>query len=432
MVALAVAVAAEIKINPFGTQFRFGLGVPAYTFALLMIPTLPIIPTGLAAAIAVLSLRVVISSAIDPGVPLAQWLSVHLPGALYYLELGIILALSGLRRAEGDALGLGLRLAIGDALANVAEILTRHEINGITELPRAIAAFAVVGIIRSTMVMGPIFMVRARQQEMLRLQEQRKYQELVMLITGLRTETYFLGKLSDEIEQTMAKAYLLYRNLSERSKQDGAQAGPGLSGLAEEALAVAREIHEVKKDYQRIAAGLEKLIVGEERSGPKTLSEIVRTVVSAHEAYAGRLEKVITFEKEIWHDFETGQHHALISILNNLISNAVEAIDRKGTIRISCRKDGADVVIAVSDTGCGIAPEDRDLIFRPGFTTKFDPETGQYSAGIGLAHVKALTDGLGGRIAVESGEWGTAFILRVPAENVAGGAIEGPPGIKGA
>jgi signal transduction histidine kinase len=96
-------------------------------------------------------------------------------------------------------------------------------------------------------------------------------------------------------------------------------------------------------------------------------------------------------------------------VLVNLISNAADAIDRKGTItlRTTTFPDGNGLIIAVEDDGPGI-PEDRMReIFEPFFTTKF---TG---TGLGLAVARSLVHEHGGRIEVESvpGERCTFFVL---------------------
>jgi signal transduction histidine kinase len=105
----------------------------------------------------------------------------------------------------------------------------------------------------------------------------------------------------------------------------------------------------------------------------------------------------------------------------NLLINASHAIqDRKantpGTIRVQTRHLGAEVVVTISDTGCGIPESIRQKIYDPFFTTK---EVGRGS-GQGLAIARSIiVDGHGGQIECESkvGE-GTTFYVRLPISPV--------------
>ena len=104
----------------------------------------------------------------------------------------------------------------------------------------------------------------------------------------------------------------------------------------------------------------------------------------------------------------------------NLIVNAAHAIKelsgdtpkKKGTIAISTRKDGKLAEIRISDTGCGIPPQDRTRIFDPFFTTK---DVGK-GTGQGLAVVnRIVTETHGGTITFEDNDTkGTTFIVRLP------------------
>jgi two-component system, NtrC family, sensor kinase len=108
----------------------------------------------------------------------------------------------------------------------------------------------------------------------------------------------------------------------------------------------------------------------------------------------------------------------------NLIVNAAHAIEDvvgdgggRGTIRISTRRDGDDVVASIADTGIGMTPEVAARIFDPFFTTKdVGRGTGQ---GLALAHA-IVVDRHGGHIGVETarGE-GTRFDVRLPLAGVA-------------
>jgi two-component system sensor histidine kinase YcbA len=73
------------------------------------------------------------------------------------------------------------------------------------------------------------------------------------------------------------------------------------------------------------------------------------------------------------------------------------------------------VVFGVEDNGKGINKKERELVFEPGFTTKFNPETGQVSTGLGLTHIKMLTEHYKGRVIINNDIEGiTEFRLEIP------------------
>lgn len=93
----------------------------------------------------------------------------------------------------------------------------------------------------------------------------------------------------------------------------------------------------------------------------------------------------------------------------NLLLNAAQASPEGGVVTIKTRADGDWVEVAVIDRGTGIAPEHRESIFNPFFTTK--PE----GVGLGLAIVSKIVDEHGGRILVESElEQGSVFRVVLP------------------
>jgi signal transduction histidine kinase len=105
----------------------------------------------------------------------------------------------------------------------------------------------------------------------------------------------------------------------------------------------------------------------------------------------------------------------LNQVFLNLIVNAADAIEetgRRGRITVATLLDGDDVVVRISDTGCGIPDEVRSKIFDPFFTTK---DVGRGS-GQGLPLVRGVVqEGHGGSVSVDSvvGQ-GATFTVRVP------------------
>ena len=99
-------------------------------------------------------------------------------------------------------------------------------------------------------------------------------------------------------------------------------------------------------------------------------------------------------------------------ILENLVSNAVQAMPNGGELTLQAHQEARDIVITVQDTGIGIPDKVKPKLFTPFFTTK---SKGQ---GLGLAVVKRMTEALDGTVTFESKEGnGTTFIIRLPSKN---------------
>jgi signal transduction histidine kinase len=116
----------------------------------------------------------------------------------------------------------------------------------------------------------------------------------------------------------------------------------------------------------------------------------------------------------------------LNQVFLNLVVNAAHAIETqarvgggRGLIKVRTRCDGDDVVILISDDGCGIPEAIRHRVFDPFFTTK---EVGK-GTGQGLAIARSIVDRHGGAMSfdTEVGK-GTTFYVRVPIAGPAGEA----------
>ena len=93
----------------------------------------------------------------------------------------------------------------------------------------------------------------------------------------------------------------------------------------------------------------------------------------------------------------------------NLVNNAIDAMEKKGTIEIWGEKKNHAVTVSVCDNGPGIPAEIQNQIFNPFFTTK---PAGQ-STGLGLSISAEIVRKFGGHLSVESIEGqGTCFHIR--------------------
>jgi signal transduction histidine kinase len=109
----------------------------------------------------------------------------------------------------------------------------------------------------------------------------------------------------------------------------------------------------------------------------------------------------------------------LRQVFSNLLVNAIDAIGENGTIKIHvhrCRQgEHPGARVTVSDTGLGIAPQDRARIFDPFYTTK-----GERGTGLGLWVTKGIVEQHGGTIRFRSSaardQHGTCFSVFFPDE----------------
>lgn len=113
----------------------------------------------------------------------------------------------------------------------------------------------------------------------------------------------------------------------------------------------------------------------------------------------------------------------------NLVTNALDAMDRGGRLTLRAREEGGRIRFEVEDTGTGIAPSVKPRIFDPLFTTK-EPGRG---TGLGLPIVRDVVTAHGGTVEVHSEQGhGARFVVSLPAgledEDAAGGNEPPPPG----
>ena len=125
-----------------------------------------------------------------------------------------------------------------------------------------------------------------------------------------------------------------------------------------------------------------------------------------------RLRDGITVERDVADDLPQIEAHGseLSQVWTNLVDNAIDAMDGRGTLTIRARQVGDEVHVAICDTGSGISDEMRARLFEPFATTK-PPGKG---TGLGLHISHTVVARHGGRIEVESTPGGTCFEVVLP------------------
>ncbi len=107
----------------------------------------------------------------------------------------------------------------------------------------------------------------------------------------------------------------------------------------------------------------------------------------------------------------------LISIIQNIVSNAIKHTRKGGTITISAKTKDDKIIIQVKDTGAGMSEEIISKLFTPQMKTLSETRKNNKGAGIGLLLVKGFLEKNGGEIWVESIEGeGSSFYFTLPIE----------------
>jgi len=144
------------------------------------------------------------------------------------------------------------------------------------------------------------------------------------------------------------------------------------------------------------------------------LAALIKQIVDffANEIKSRELFLDCQIESPLWADVDREE---MQRVFTNLISNAIKYNRQKGRIGISGQLERHFVRVAISDTGIGMRPEEKERLFEEFFRAK-NPHTRQISGtGLGLSIVKKTIDAYAGRITVESEyDKGSCFTVYLP------------------
>lgn len=337
-------------------------------------------------------------------------LTIHFSAMVYYMVFALLMNLIKSRIDTFHPLVLGGAAAVIDLLSNEMELLTRLIVLDSASFRLNEWTFLMaIAVIRTYFTTGVYSSISVSQLRIKQREQNRRMEQMLSFSSGLYGEVFYLEKSIGTLERVTLSSYDLYRSL---------KAEEALQPYSRQVLDITQQIHEVKKDSQRILAGLVKL-VDREVTGDLPLSVIMKFTMKSNAKYAEMLGKQIQFTLNMTSDYTTASYTPLLTLLGNLTANAVEVIKGKGSITLDVQEEGDYTVFTVADSGGGIKERDRELLFEPGFTTKFDQE-GVAATGIGLSHVQDIVDLFAGQITVEpfSELGGARFQIKLPASGL--------------
>ena len=152
-----------------------------------------------------------------------------------------------------------------------------------------------------------------------------------------------------------------------------------------------------------------------------SLDSVVKTVVDDLESVAQNNMVNVQIDEQSMTQSEAqtfivkGNTNLLYRALYNLVENAIRYNNEEGSVNITLETRGQEGVIIIADTGVGIAPEQRELVFEPFYRVNKSRSREFGGAGIGLSLVKTILKRHGASITVsENSPQGSVFTIRIP------------------
>ena len=299
------------------------------------------------------------------------------------------------------------RVGMGDLVV----VFSQETDTALIEWWRNLNLYIPIFVLVSAAVIGlGVYVVRLTRRD--ELSAQAQHQALLAAEAGSRAKSTFLATISHELK-TPLNAILGFSGLL----ADQAHGPLGAPQYREYAGDIRRsgtylmDLIEDMLDAVRLEAGALKLT-----PEPVDIDAEIRSSYAAVRPEAER--KKIAFSVSVASDMPPLDLdlRALRRILLNLLGNAVKFTDKNGAVAVSGALEGSEVIVAVRDTGIGIAPEKIGLLGRP-FVQVDDSLTRRHAgSGLGLAICKGLAEAMGGRLEIASrlGQ-GTTVTVRLPA-----------------
>ncbi|MGA5304466.1 sensor histidine kinase [Nucisporomicrobium flavum] len=179
-----------------------------------------------------------------------------------------------------------------------------------------------------------------------------------------------------------------------------------IGSLLEEALLLQHVIDDLQ-DLSAADAGELRLHLREVE-----VSELLTSIADGFAATAGGVSLRAEAPPTIWR----ADPIRLRQAIGNLVANAIRHTPPGGSVTLSARTQGSDLVIDVADTGSGIPADQQDLIFERFWRAEKSRSRQTGGSGLGLAIVRKLIEAHGGTAAVTSTPGrGSTFTLRLPA-----------------
>lgn len=412
LMLITVPLAGELKFYPVNETFRISFGAPTFFFFLLLLQRLPAVLPGFLTGITVVGFRIMIDLIAGTQTAWYDSLQEHYSSFFFYFSYSVLFYVFRMHRFHNRTILIGFLGMVIEVMADLIEFLSQYALMETVLTWSVVQEMLVIALSHSFIVISFLNMMKLYETQSREQQTRKQNEHMLMLISTLYEESIHLKKTLQNAESISMKSFELYQRLQEQTTSKTEE-------YARQALTIAGEVHEIKKDNQRIFAGLLKLISDESMADNMDIHQLLDLIMRSNQKYAAFLQKDITFSSSISGTHPPYHVFTMLSLMNNIVANAVEAIQEKGIISIEIDRRDQCVDITINDNGPGVPLRRKKLLFTPGFTTKYD-RNGNPSTGIGLSYVKQLVEQLEGEITLQDGAGGvgTTFLLQLPIDPI--------------
>ncbi|MBK5254137.1 MAG: GHKL domain-containing protein [Peptostreptococcaceae bacterium] len=408
VLSLIVALSSSINFNFLGYGFIVALSVIMLEVIIYAFNYISILKLTVFTAILSPGFRLLLTALTSGSINMLLIKDI-LPDVFYFLTFGVVYTL--LRQILNRDKGIINFLVIiffSDMMSNVIELSVRGIIfDKNLLLVSSVSIIMIIAFVRTIIIGTIVICINANSQLILKAEHDEEYKRLVILYSVFESELYIMNKNSVEIEDIMKKAYTLHNELRnyEVPKE-----------LADISLDISKDAHEIKGDYKRSLEVLRQNFIKNYSNNTVHVNDIVYIIKADVMQRISARELNIQFNTTIKTNFIVSKHYELVAVLRNLINNAIEAIDKnKGKINVYIYEKEDKYIFEVGNSGSSISQSDLPHIFKHGYSSKFNEETGDIQRGIGLVIVKDYVEKLfSGTIEVETKEDYTNFIIRIP------------------
>lgn len=399
--AIFVALASQIEISAFVPGNIVALSAFVLPLFLYFNQDLNPLQLGLAIAIASPVFRGIILL-ITNGATTTNIINYTIADIIFFSCYTVIYYLLYWLRTFQNNGAFFFTIIICDYLSNLVEIAFLNNFRPYSQW--VLPVLFLLAIVRSSLAFILSFVIHYFQMLTVSSEShERQYYHFIWVASAVKSEVYFMKKTIGEIEQVTKNAYQLNERLAAEHR----------SAEQKMAYQIAQNVHEIKHSYQNVIKGLGDYF-DDSNNEPMPMRDILKIVTNYSQMIIREKRASINLVVQNHVDITVPQHYYLVTILSNLILNGIDAIGskRNGEILIKVNEDEKWIHLSVTDNGSGIPDNLLPLIFKSGFSTKFDA-SGDIYRGIGLSNVQTIVqEEFAGKIKVDSTpNVGTTFFV---------------------